>query len=97
MRQAKARTRAERKDVMTPDHPRWEEFCERLEGPEGCNFRRKRDGNTTWRCAGGTDKRHARRILTSMGMDVEESLDYFEANGGYCDCEILFNVDQPEE
>jgi hypothetical protein len=25
--------------VMTPQHPRWEEFCERLEGPEACDFR----------------------------------------------------------
>lgn len=24
--------------AMTPQHPRWEEFCVRLEGPEGCNF-----------------------------------------------------------
>ena len=23
------------KDVMTPDHDRWEEFAKRLEGPDG--------------------------------------------------------------
>ena len=25
--------------AMTRTHPRWNEFCERLNGPEGCNFR----------------------------------------------------------
>lgn len=74
---------------MTRDHARWEEFCERLAGPEGCNF--SDDG---WLCAGGRDKTFATAILESMGgIDVAASLSYFERNGGYCDCEILFNVD----
>jgi hypothetical protein len=84
---------AKAKDVMTPEHPRWEEFCERLAGPEGCHFRRKPDGRATWKCAGGTDKTLATKILKTMGMDVAASLACFEAHGGYCDCEILFNVE----
>ena len=49
--------------VMTTSHPRWSEFVERLEGPEGCNFRRKdpTDPNsTTWDCAAGQRSKGAR-------------------------------------
>lgn len=85
--------------LMTPEHPRWDEFCERLEGPEGCNFVERVPGDVstvTWRCGGGTDKSYARQILAAMGFSpglVEGSLLYFEKHGGYCSCEILFNVD----
>jgi hypothetical protein len=27
------------------------------------------------------------------GVDVRKSLAFFRANGGWCDCEIIFNVD----
>ena len=81
-------------DVMTTDHLRWREFMDRLEGPEGCNFRVV-EGKTVWNCATqGTDvHKHSRAILESMGCDVEASLDYFRGHGGYCDCEVIFNVD----
>ena len=83
--------------VMTAEHERWEEFCERLGGPEGCNFREAEDGRTIWNCNGGTDKSLATAILEQMGgFDIPASLAYFEANGGYCDCEILFNVPREE-
>lgn len=87
-------------DIMKPGHLRWKEFYKRLEGEEGCNFRKEKgppdeDGsfNVIWDCAGGTDKSKARAILETMeGIDVEASLTYFESKGGYCDCEILMNV-----
>ena len=80
--------------VMTADHERWNEFAERLEGPEGCNFRRDDKGEMTWNCAGGTDKSLAVAILHRMGEDIDipASLAYFEEHGGFCDCEIIFNV-----
>ena len=80
-------------NAMTPKHPRWDEFLGKLEGPGACNFR-KRKGNTTWKCKGGMDKTFARRILAKMGFDdgaITKSLAWFEAHGGHCDCEILFN------
>lgn len=83
---------------MTPQHPLWEEFVRRLEGPKGCNFKKDKKGKVTWTCKGGTDKSKAKAILESMvresmaNIDVEKSLAYFEEHGGYCDCEILFNV-----
>jgi len=80
-------------ETMTTEHTRWDEFCERLGGPEGCNFRDDKEKGTTWHCGGGTDKSFAEIILQDMGdVDVTASLSYFEDHGGYCDCEILFNV-----
>jgi hypothetical protein len=41
------------------------------------------------------DFRHAKRILTSIGFDEEPQFDAFHVlmnEGGYCDCEILYNV-----
>jgi len=78
---------------ILPRHPRWEEFLDRLRGPEGCNFK------TTWTCFGGTDKRFSRRILADMGLSehaIETSLAYFEDQGGYCDCEVVMNLDSEE-
>src|SRR5262245_31210813 len=82
--------------TMCPEHPEWREFCNRLGGPEGCDFQKDDDGEITWKCSGGTDKSRAARILQAMGFPpkaVEQSCKYFEQHGGYCDCEILFNVD----
>lgn len=81
-------------EVLTPDSSRWDEFCNRLEGPEGCNF----TPDLKWRCGGGTDKSFARAIMKSMGgVDIEASCQFFEDHGGFCDCEILFNVDIDRE
>jgi hypothetical protein len=81
------------KTIMNPKHPRWDEFCERLAGSEGCNFKEDKDGNTTWKCNGGYDKSYAIRILQTMPeIDIEKTLKYFDSHGGHCDCEILFNI-----
>jgi hypothetical protein len=85
------------RDIMTPVHPRWDEFCDRLEGPEGCNFKEKKPGDAksvTWKCSSSTARPLAKAILEDMGMDVKKSLSFFEKHGGYCDCEILFNVER---
>lgn len=79
------------KEVMTTKHPRWHEFCERLGGSECCAF----TGDLTWRCTGDTDKPYAHAVLATMPeIDIDASMAYFEAHGGYCDCEILMNVDR---
>lgn len=93
-RKPKNMTRATAKEVMTPEHRRWKEFCNRLAGPEGCDFK---DGanppeTTTWKCTGGEDRPCAVKILKAMRMDVAAALAHFDENGGHCDCEILFNV-----
>ena len=78
-------------NTMTPTHPRWQEFHDRLEGPEGCNFHEV-NGKVQWDCIAEKERPHSRRILAAMGVDVEQSLAYFDQHGGYCDCEVLFNV-----
>jgi rhodanese-related sulfurtransferase len=83
-------------EIMTPNHPKWDEFVTRLEGPEGCNFREDPEHGIVFNCGGGKDKSKAAAILRRMGFEspaVAESLEYFEEHGGYCDCEILFNVE----
>ena len=83
---------------MCPDHPQWDEFIDRLEGPEGCDFHLKVPGDQescTWTCDATAGFPLATRILVEMGLtpdEIEESLSYFREQGGFCDCEILLNV-----
>ena len=82
-------------DILTPKHSRWDEFAERLEGPEGCNFTEDSAGKARWKCGGGRDQSLARAILHDMNtgdIDVKGTLTYCTEHGGYCDCEIIFNV-----
>jgi hypothetical protein len=64
--------------IMTPDHPKWTEFMNRL-----------------W--AGRLPCCHnhhmSRAILADFDVDIERSIAYLREHGGYCDCEVLFNVD----
>ena len=78
-------------ETMTREHPKWGEFCRRLEGVEGCNFRGS-GKSVEWDCGGGNNKKFATKILKDMGFHVTSSLIYFQGHGGHCDCEILFNV-----
>jgi hypothetical protein len=74
---------------ILPRHPRWDEFLERLAGPEACNF--QTDRRT---CFG--DVRFTRTILRDMGLDepsIEASIAYFRDHDGYCDCEVVRNFD----
>jgi hypothetical protein len=75
----------------------WDEFVDRLSGPEGCNFRKHPDPKKkfTWECKGGRDQTLARKILSTMpGVDVEGTLTWCREHGGFCDCEIIFNCEQ---
>lgn len=75
--------------VMRPGHPLWRSFCTELGGPEFLDFKA-----TGWKCPHTIARPYARRILAKHGADVEASLNFFSSQGGYCDCEILFNVDR---
>lgn len=78
---------------MTPEHPAWEEFYRRLSGPEGCDFRPHPIEGLTFNCDGDITRSMATKILQDMGADVDASRDYFSDHGGFCDCEIIFNVE----
>jgi hypothetical protein len=82
---------------MTPNHPRWDEFTELLEGPGYCDFRSDPAiaESFAWECDNTFNRPLARKALASMGAteeDIENSLADFAQHGGMCDCEILFNV-----
>lgn len=77
-------------EVMTPKHPRWNDFLQKLQ--DACKVRDS-EGRVGWVCDGTT--KNARRVLESMArIDVEKSLAYFQDFGGFCDCEIVYNVDE---
>ena len=74
-----------RKEIMSPDHPKWEEFAHKLGRAieeQGCQ-------------AGRRERPLAREIMRKMGsIDIPATMALFEENGGCCcDCEILFNVE----
>jgi Protein of unknown function (DUF2695) len=69
-------------EVLTPESPRWDEFANRLywivPNPGHCDH----------------DHRYAKQIMSEMGsVDIPASIEFFQEHGGYCDCEILLNVD----
>lgn len=72
--------------IMSPEHPQWNEFCNKLD-----------DMITDEKCD-GKSLRLAKIILENWPsddpepIDVQDTLQYFVENGGYCDCEILMNV-----
>jgi hypothetical protein len=68
-----------RSPVLWPDpaDEAWQEFCEALERTLGL-------------CMG--THYFAERLLWARGFDAEASLALYEKQGGYCDCEIVFNV-----
>ena len=73
------------KEVLTPESPHWNTFAGNLEAII-----------EMYGCDGDRAHRHARFIMAKMTcgeIDVEASIAVFEENGGYCDCEILFNVE----
>lgn len=84
-------TNAGRVTYMSPAHPDWPAFVERLGGPEGCRL--GEDGH--WRCH--NDTRAVEAILREHhpDCDLRESLRYFAGQGGHCDCEVILNVRPP--
>ena len=68
-------------EIVTPDHKYWQAICIRLS-----------DQLNIHGCQG--DLRYTEKILKSLpDMDVEETLELYRTYGGYCDCEVLMNVE----
>jgi hypothetical protein len=80
--------------MMTPRHPKWNDFVRRLEGPEGVNCRRDPElGEVTWDCY--HNFRNSAAVLARMGLptdDIEATFEFFVREGAYCDCEVLLNL-----
>jgi hypothetical protein len=66
--------------ILTPADKRWDFFAETLSGAitkHGCHH----------------DHRLAEQGMLHMGdVDIPGSIEFFEQHGGFCDCEIIFNV-----
>jgi len=76
-------------EILTPESPRWDEFADAL-----CEAIERHDCDGDAQAAGSNAHRRAKQIMAEMGgVDIPESLAFFESRGGYCDCEILLNVD----
>jgi hypothetical protein len=50
-----------------------------------------------WHCDGDRGPnayRYAKQVMIAMGsIDIPASIEFFQEHGGFCDCEILLNVD----
>jgi len=69
--------------ILTPADPRWAEFTTMLSNAvedRGCQH----------------DHRLAELIMAHEwdDIDIPGSLEFFRQHGGYCDCKILFNVEE---
>jgi hypothetical protein len=83
-------------EVMMPENPRWEKFANAL-------YQLMEWDENGWKCDGDEIQnpehlelvhRRAKAVMALMGgIDIEKSLSFFKEHGGYCDCEILLNVD----
>ena len=63
--------------ILTYDHPAWPEFARAMETPHTeCDYSHTR----------------TRAALRAIAVDEDASIAWLENEGGYCDCEVLFNV-----
>lgn len=37
--------------------------------------------------------KYTKKFLENNNLPVKESIEWLEKNGGYCDCEVLFNIE----
>jgi hypothetical protein len=83
-------------EILAPKSSRWNVFVALLGNiltdglPEGA-----------WRCGnddrGGSKHRYVEAAMAELGgIDIDGTLAFFWEHGGYCDCEIMFNVDRPD-
>ena len=66
-----------RNEILTEDHKYWKALAFRLSAgirAEGCDC---------------TNKITKKILMSLINIDVEETLNYLSAFGGWCDCEIL--------
>ena len=76
-------------EILTPESPRWAAFADEL-----FKVTRICDGDGSGESNPDLVHRYAKKVMADMGnVDIPGSLAFFEAHGGYCDCEILLNVD----
>lgn len=74
--------------IMTKVHPQWDLFVMLLDAK--LDYNEDEHGKSTWDC--NCTLNGVETILQLMSMDIEKSIEYLQKHGGYCDCEVMFNV-----
>jgi hypothetical protein len=82
---------------ITKNHPRIEEFLDRLAGAQGLNLQKHIDLDAVHvgKCSGSADCPVVRRILSIMDFNevlIEQCLLYYRANKLLCDCAIFVGI-----
>jgi Protein of unknown function (DUF2695) len=82
---------------MSPTHPEWAAFCDALAGEVFGDFEDVEAGKFSSHCQ--HDHRRTRSLLVNKWpqVDVEATLKLFREHGGFCDCEVLLNVDSGQD
>jgi len=91
--------------ILTREHPQWDQFIQILEGAvyfHEVDMPGEGEPQIYCQCKGDLTRSVATlAFMTALGIvddiDVDGTVQYFEANGGYCDCEVLVNVDTEED
>lgn len=80
--------------VMRPNHRDWEAFLRNLRLEFGFGLDLK--GLPKWdRCNGDADLQRCRKVLEAMGMDVEQSIDFWRRKfpeDSCCDCQVMLQM-----
>lgn len=90
--------------ILTREHPQWDQFIQILEGILYFHEIENEDGepDIAWHCESDfTQTTAVLNFMISLGIlkdiDIDGTIEYFQENGGYCDCEVLFNVDDDDD
>lgn len=80
-------------EVMTRDHPDWNKFVELLKTELTKDEPRYKDMPTMWHtfCDGKWTGALTVLMRHFPKASVPETIGYFRATGGFCDCEVLTN------
>lgn len=70
----------------------FEKFCDWLAGPEAVNVRDNPDKPDDVLFTCDNDFTFTRQYLAKHRLNIEDNIETFKNFGGYCDCEILWNV-----
>ena len=80
-------------ETLTRSKKDWNKFADLLASKEGIDVKIINNKFTS-----NCDNKHtkAKKILRKYfpKYDIPMTIKYFEKNGGYCDCEVLMNVDK---
>jgi hypothetical protein len=75
-------------EILTPSHKYWRALRYRLDQMVNTHV----EGKPQFNCK--HDLSNTRKILKSLPkIDVEGTIQQYQELGGYCDCEVLMNVE----